>query len=166
MTLKSKTIARELLDQLENGEEPVKYEQILQVKEGIDSLRVDMEERDELQRAITKADEQLFLCRGLLDKENQLTLPEFSEDLRENLLPYLLELLSFKKNLRDLNIIHEDFLVFNTLLRPILIWIEKSRALIKAYHKSLDLQTAFTHLELLEPQDYKFDDVVNPEEAK
>jgi len=48
--------------------------------------------------------------------------------------------LAFKVKIRELNIGTNEFSRFNLLLKPILIWIDNSRSLIKSYHKSLDLQ--------------------------
>ena len=48
------------------------------------------------------------------------------------------ELLNFKKSLLEVSYSSNTFIKFNILMRPLLEWIELTRALVKSYFKSID----------------------------
>jgi hypothetical protein len=62
-----------------------------------------------------------------------------ADEADEGKVEYLNELLKFKEHLNELNISDGSFTKFSRMMRPILVWIDHCRALIKTYHKSLDL---------------------------
>lgn len=90
----------------------------------------------ELSEAIAKAEECVQRC-GVLTEKAARALPAFEEP--EESLVLLKELLAFHKELAELCIEHESFLQYRQLLGRVLSWIDRSRLLIKGYHKSLDL---------------------------
>jgi hypothetical protein len=70
-------------------------------------------------------------------------MPLYQPGDSEHPLKLIKEVLGFNEELSDLAVKHDIFQAFKAQMRGLLDWIDRSRALIKTYYKSLDLQMPF-----------------------
>ena len=142
------------LDAIESGKKPYQtLSHLHEIQAEVMTLRLEIESTKNLSAEILKAEACVQRCIILTEKAI-VALPSFEEEGAEGALSFIKELLAFYKELSDLCIEHDTFHQFRQLVSKVLSWIDKSRLLIKSYHKSLDLQSSFAQLGLLEPQSH------------
>ena len=95
-----------------------------------------------MEAVITKAETCVAKCLELTESSlSQVSLYQAGNS--DQPLQIIKDLLAFYEEISDLSVKHDIFQAFKAQMRALLDWINRSRILIKTYHKSLDFQMPF-----------------------